>query len=200
MYWWGIDQSRTDEPKKFLKAGTRICFDELYKSEMGNTVLGNMVKDIEERYRSLWADWRVERRFVDPANKAARHDWHALGLKTQFLCTRSIPEQIRTCNAVLKDDLFAYDATKVKMFPLEAEAYHYPEKKGGVEYDPEIPVDDFNHTMSEFRYTMENLKYLERRGSIIGNIPRFGDKIHQTAPKSPIKSGVARYMPRQNQY
>lgn len=197
VYWWGLDQTRSDAPSKLLKAGTRVCFAELYKSEMGNTVLGHEVKRMEEEWRRVYPDFKVEKRFVDPANLAARHDWFAIGLRTQFFCTRSIPEQIRTCNAVLKDDLFVYDAVNVKMFPLEAEAYHYPEKKSGLEYDPEIPVDDFNHTMSNFRYTMENLKYLERRGSIIGNVPKSGDKIHRTAPKNPTKSGVSRYMPRE---
>jgi len=196
VLWWGIDQARTDEPIKMLKAGTRICFDEIYIAEIGNNELGLIVKQREKQWKKTYPLFNVERRFVDPANKAARHDWHAMGLKTQFFCTRDIKEQIRTCNTVLKEDLFVYDDTKVKMFTLEADAYHYPEKKVGVEYDPEIPIDDFNHVMSNFRYTMENLKYLERRGSIIGKIPLIGDKIHRTAQKSPVKSSAPRYMPR----
>lgn len=194
--WWGIDQARTDEPAKLLKTGTRVCFDEIYISEIGNNELGLIAKRKEKEWQNIYPKFNVERRFADPANKASRHDWKAMGLTTQFFCTRDIKEQIRTCNNILREDLVVFDADKCKMFPLEAEAYHYPEKKPGMEYDPEIPIDDFNHCMSNFRYTMENLKYLERRGSIIGNIPKTGDRIHLTAEKSPIKSSAPRYMPR----
>lgn len=65
-----------------------------------------------------------------------------------------------------------------------------------MEYDPEIPVDDYNHTISEFRYTMENLKYMERRGAIVGNLPRAGEEKHMTYQKSAVKSSTPRYMPR----
>jgi hypothetical protein len=195
--WWGIDQAKSDDPQRLLKAGTRVCFDEIYISEIGNNELGLRVKRREKEYQDIYPKFHVERRFVDPANKASRHDWHAMGLKTQFLCTRDIKEQIKTCNTILKADDFAYDDVKCKMLPLEAEAYHYPERKASMEYDPEIPIDDFNHVISNFRYVMENLKYLERRGSIIGKIPTFGDRIYRTAKqKSPIKSSAPRYMPR----
>lgn len=196
LYWWGIDQTRTDEPNKLLKAGTRVCFEEIYKAEIGNVELGNMVKKVEAKYKERFPTFKVEKRFVDVANKAARLDWFAMGLPTQFYCTRDIREQIKTCNIVLREDLFALDLGKCGMFTLEAEAYHYPEKKPGAEYDPDIPVDDFNHTMSNFRYTMENLKYLERRGSIAGLAPKASEQRHVTAPKNPTKSSVPRYMPR----
>jgi hypothetical protein len=82
------------------------------------------------------------------------------------------------------------------MFPMEAEAYHYPNKKIGMEYDMEKPVDDFNHTMSNFRYTMENLKILEKKGSITSGTPRTDGRMHETVWKSPTKSSAPRYMPR----
>lgn len=200
IYWWGANQTITDAPEKFLKAGTRVRFDEIYIAEIGNAELAEKVKKREEEWKNTYPGFRVNKRFADVAAKAARLDWHSAGLTTQFYCTRDIKEQIKTCNVILKEDLFAIDLTKSIIFPLEADSYHYPEKKLGMEYDPEIPVDDYNHTMSEFRYTMENLKYMERRGTIIGNLPRTGQERHMTYQKSAAKSSTPRYMPRRPEY
>jgi hypothetical protein len=191
--WWGSDQSRSDKPNKLLKSGTRINFDEIYKSNLGNMELANLVKAKENYWKSKYPDFEVQYRFVDPSNKDNRLDWYSIGLKTQFFCTRSIPEQCRTCNDLLKQDIFVYDSTRVIMFPLEAYAYHYATSRMGKEYDPEIPFDDFNHTCSAWRYAMENLKVLERKGTIRGVVPRSSDKIHYTA-KASTKSSGPRYL------
>jgi hypothetical protein len=187
--------TRGDEPTKLLKAGTRVCFDEIYRAETGNIEIAELINEKEAGYKKQYPDWKVLHRFGDPANAAAIRDFRRLGLIVKFYCTRDILEQIKTCNAVLRDDAFAVDLVSCIMFPQEAAAYHYPGKKPGFEYEQEKPVDDFNHTMSNFRYVMENLKLIEKRGSITGAMPRTGGRIHQTA-KSPVKSGTARYMPR----
>lgn len=192
----GYNQPRSEGPMKLLKAGTRVCFDEIYIAETGNIEVANMVLKKERDYKEKYEGWKVWRRFGDPANAAANKDFRLLGLKTIFVCTRDIIEQIKTCNDLLKKDLFAVDTNKCVMFPQEALAYHYPHKKVGIEYDPEKPVDDFNHTMSNFRYGMENLKVLEKKGSITPGRPNNSDNIHQTAAKSPIRNSAPRYMPR----
>jgi hypothetical protein len=156
-----------------------------------------MIKAKESMYVNKYGpEWKVRWRFDDPAVPTARHDFARMGLKCMFICKRDIIEQIKTCNTLLKDDLIAVDIETCKMFPLEAEAYHYPSKKAGFEYEQEKPVDDFNHTMSNFRYTMENLKILEKKGSITANHPRTDGRVHETVWKSPMKSSAARYMPR----
>lgn len=193
---YGKDQARTDAPMKLLKAGTRVCFDEIYRAETGNIEIAELIKKKEENYKRIYANWKVKYRFGDPANAAAKRDFRRLGLLVAFFCTRDIIEQIKTCNALLREDYFAVDLEKCKMFPLEAAAYHYPGKKPGLEYDPEKPVDDFNHTMSNFRYAMQNLKTLEKRGPVTGGLPVTDGKIYETVRKSPIKSSTPRYLPR----
>ena len=194
---YGRNQTRSEGPMKLLKAGTRVCFDEIYRAETGNIEIAELIKAKEKAYQAKYGpEWKVKWRFDDPAVAAARRDFIRMGLKCMFICTRDIIEQIKTCNAILKDDLFAVDLETVKMFPIEAEAYHYPSKKVGMEYDMEKPVDDFNHTMSNFRYVMENLKILEKKGSITSSGPRTDGNIHGTVWKSPIKSSAKRYMPR----
>lgn len=193
---YGKDQTRTEAPMKLLKAGTRVCFDEIYKAETGNIDIAEMIIAKEKAYKSKYPNFKVKYRFGDPANKPAHFDFRKMGLQVSYFATRDIIEQIKTCNTILKNDLFAVDLNQCKMFPLEAVAYHYPQKRAGIEYDPEKPVDDFNHTMSNFRYAMENLKVIEKRGSITGGVPRTDGTIHETAMKSPIKSSAPRYLPR----
>lgn len=195
---YGKNQARTEGPMKLLKAGTRVCFDEIYKAQTGNAEIAEMILRKEAEYVAKYGkEWKVKWRFGDPAVPTARFDYAKIGVKPIiFICSRDIVEQIKTCNAILRDDLFAVDIESVKMFPLEAEAYHYPTKKIDFEYEMEKPVDDFNHTMSNFRYTMENLKVLEKKGSITASHPRTDGRMHETVWKSPIKSSAARYMPR----
>ncbi len=195
---YGKNQARSEGPMKLLKAGTRVCFDEIYKAETGNIEIAEMILRKEKKYKEKYGkEWKVKWRFGDPAVPTARFDYARVGVKPIiFVCTRDIIEQIKTCNSILRDDLFAVDLETVKMFPIEAEAYHYPNKRSGMEYDMEKPVDDFNHTMSNFRYTMENLKVLEKKGSITASHPATDGRIHGTVTKSPIKSSAPRYMPR----
>lgn len=183
------------KPTKLLKRGTRVCFDELYIANVGNYELADLVVQREKRYKDRWQHWNVVRRFPDPANLQARRDWnaHKPPLHTVYYVTRDIKEQIKTCRQILREDLFAVDILKCEMMPKEFDAYHYPEKKPGLIDDPEIPVDDFNHTMSNFRYTMENLKHLEKRMGGNPSLPATSARTHRT--KSPVKSSAPRYLP-----
>jgi hypothetical protein len=93
----------------------------------------------------------------------------------------------------MRDDQFAIDLIRCEMMQHEFDAYHYPEKKDQFIDDPEIPIDDFNHTMSNFRYTMENLKHIEKKIQVKPGVPGSGTSPHTT--KSPIKSSTPRYHP-----
>lgn len=162
---------------------------------MGNTELGNIVIDRENSWREIHPEFQIKRRFADPANLGARADWARHPVKpmpTSFFCTRDIKEQIKTGNHILKADMFAVDVIRCKVMPLEFDAYHYPEKKAGMVDDPEVPVDDFNHIMSNFRYFVENMKYLLRRTGNKPKRPRAGSPRYT---KSPVKSGAPRYLP-----
>lgn len=201
MYVHGINQMREDKPNKLLKAGTRVCFDEVYIAEIGNSQLAQMALRKEREWKDKYEDWKVFRRFADVAAKAARLDWAALSpvaMPTQYYVTRDIKEHLKTCNQVLDDKIFAVDTTRCKMFVEEAEAYHYPPKKPELEYDPELPIDDFNHCMSNFRYVMENLKWMESHGMLKPrkSLPKTGGSYERAwKGSSPIKSGAARYLP-----
>ena len=92
------------------------------------------------------------------------------------------------------------DVTRCEMFQEEAEFYHYPKKITGRLEDPEIPVDDFNHVMSNFRYTMMNLSVLDRKrqGKPGGRaLPKADQAVHRSAVKS-TGAGASRYAPRED--
>lgn len=191
--WWGADQAKTDYPNRLVKAGTKIIFDEIYKAEVGNMEIASMVIDREKGWRKIYPEFDVQFRFVDPSNQDNRRDWHAIGLKTHFFCTRSIPEQCRTVNDLIKEDLLLFDSTRCIMLPLEMNAYHYPDSRVGMEYNKETPVDDYNHTVSAIRYTIENLKVIDRKGLSKVGLPMSSGG-HYTS-KSPIKHSAPRYLP-----
>jgi len=192
---YSIDQERSEEPAKILKEGTRVCFDEVYISNISNVQLADLVRAKEQAYKKQYKDFSVRYRFADPAAASARMEFAVQKMPTVFFCTRDIISQVKTVNDLLKDDMFAVDITQVEMLPLEMEAYSYPQKKMGVINDPEKPIDDFNHQVSAARYTLEHLKFLEGGGEKRGfSVPVAGNKSHKTANAS--KSSAPRYLPR----
>lgn len=195
---FGKDQKGDEEPTKLVKGGARVCFDEIYRAEISPSELADLVIAKEASWTRYHPRFKVERRFADPAGKSARLEWAAhkpIALPTQFFCTRDIKEQIRTCRDILREDLFAVDLIRCPMFVEEAEAYHYPHKKLDIIDDPEKPIDDFNHIMSEFRYTMENLKIIEVGNNKGKLLPKTSKQLHKTANYA--KSSAPRYLPRE---
>jgi hypothetical protein len=198
---YGFFQTKEEEPRKRLKAGTRVCFDEIYVAEGGNVALANMVVNKEVLWKKQVPGFRVAKRFADVQAKAARLDWaaHTPSLPTVWYGTRDIPEQIKVCREFLSDDAIAVDTVRCPMWCEEAEAYRYPRKSGRKVDDPEVPVDDFNHAMSDFRYFMINIHAIERRSR--GNRPgerarpATSDHIHRSSQKS----SAPRYLPREHE-
>jgi hypothetical protein len=192
---YSIEQEKGDEPNKLLKEGTRVCFDEIYISNISNVQLADLVRAKEIAYKKKYSDFAVRYRFADPAAASARMEFAVQKMPTVFFCTRDISSQVKTVNDLLKDDMFAIDMMQVEMLPLEMEAYSYPQKKMGVVDDPEKPIDDFNHQVSAARYCLEHLKFLEGGGEKRSlAMPMAGNKSHKTANAS--KSSAPRYLPR----
>ena len=192
---YGHDQSYKDEPKKRLKAGTVVCFDEIYIAEIGNVELADMVVAREAMWKEKYPDFKIKRRFGDIAAKAARKDWekHKPPLYVVYYVTREVEEHIKTCKDALNSDLFAVATDRCENWCNEIEAWPWQKKKPNTIDEPIKPVDDFNHCMSNFRYAMENIKYIGRR-SPTNKKPKFGRKKH--IMKNVAKSGAPRYLPR----
>jgi hypothetical protein len=195
----GVHQARDEKPDKLLKKGTLVAFDEIYIAEIGNNALASMVVRKERVWaRALKGEFRTRGRFADPAQKAARLDWakNKPKLKSLWYCTRDQKEQIKTVVEMVDDDLVAVDIDRCPMWLEEAEAWHYPDPRKDFVDDPEIPVDDFNHQMSNFRYVAENIKVLERKGSGVKSRPKSNDRPHRSRVRASGDSYVStRRMP-----
>jgi hypothetical protein len=164
-----------------LRQGTRVCFDEIYKAEISNTQVCDLIVRREAMWRNRYPTFRVRHRFADPQGKAARLDMarHKPSLQTIFVTSRDVKEHVKICSYLIENDLFVVD-TRCEFFIAEIESYHYPKKKAGMVDDPEIPVDDFDHTQSNFRYCMANLDTILRSGLRTNLPPKGSGQQHQT--------------------
>jgi len=153
-------------PKVRVKEGTIVCFDEIYKAEIGNDKLGDMVIAREARWAVLSPGFRISARFADPQGKAARMDWREKGLKTEWHSTREFDEHIKSIRSYMDDDLLRTDA-RCEMWLKERKDWRKHE-------ETLKQIDEFNHCMSNFRYAVENIKKMRRRFNRSQNRPAAG--------------------------
>jgi hypothetical protein len=144
-------------PKR-LKEGTVVCFDEIYKAEIGNEKLADMVVLKEAGWRIVYPEWRVYERFADPQGKAARTDWrdHDPPLITKWHTTREFEEHVKAVKSLFEDDLFYVDTNRCPMWNSEAKSWRRKP-------DSDDQLDEANHCMSNFRYAIANIKKVKRR-------------------------------------
>jgi hypothetical protein len=180
---------------KRLKQGTYVFFDEIYKAEIGNTKLAKEIKRREATWRSVVPYFRVKARHPDPQGKAARQDLRDEGIQTIWNATRDIKEHIKLVTGLVEDDMFAIDINRCEMTVEEIESWHYPRKRAGMTDDPEVPVSDFDHTMSAMRYGIVNTfksKKGSRRAPASTNTHRTLplDDVRRAMPAAAAKQGI----------
>lgn len=141
---------------KRLPEGSIICFDEIYKAEIGNDRLAQMVKLKEAMWRREFQGWNVKERFADPQGKAARLDWRQAGLRTSWHVTREFEEHIKVITDLFDANLFFVDGDKCPMWVREAKEWRRNPNTGQ-------QLDIFNHCMSNFRYAVANIQKLHKR-------------------------------------
>lgn len=159
-----------------LPQGAYIYFDEIYKAEISNNKLADLICDRESRWRQEAPGFRVHSRFCDPQGKAARLDLrnHNPALPSVWHTTRDVREHLKLVNELFSTEMIVIDATRCLMMVEEIEAWHYPRSRSSAVDDPEIPVSDFDHAMSAMRYS-------------IANVARLGGRV--SAALGPISSG-----------
>jgi hypothetical protein len=137
---------------KQLNPGDLIAFDEIYVTEIGNVALADLAVIRENEWKLKHQFFRVAERYADIAAKSARLDWrsHTPPLPTVWRITREIDEHIILCQEVVDNFTFYVDVNRCPMFCEEAEAWQIDPATGN-------QIDEFNHCMSEFRYTVANI-------------------------------------------
>lgn len=151
--------------RRRLPEGSIVAFDEFYKAEIGNNKLAEEIVRRENFWKTKFPGFQVVRRFADPQGKAARLDLlhYTTSIRTSFYVSRDVKEHIKALVALIDDDLFYVDTVRCPMWVAEAQAWHYPKQKAGMIDDPDIPVNDFDHTMAATRYGVSNILYMEKR-------------------------------------
>lgn len=151
-----------------IPEGSLICFDEIYRAEIGNVRLAELIVNREVAWRQRHGrTWRVRARFYDPQAKAAKLDFakHSPPLRlVRYFQDRDVKEHIKLVCELVDDDRFYVDVERCGSFVDEILAWHYPVKRPGMLDDPEKPVEDFDHCMSNFRYCVQNLRAIQRYG------------------------------------
>lgn len=139
-----------------LPEESAVCFDELYRAEIGNYELADMIVSRESRWRRELGAFRVAMRFYDPAAKGAQLDFaaHQPPLKLVRYLTREVEEHIKIINTETSRDRFYVAGNRCPMMIEEIEEWHR-DRYGTI-------VDDFDHAMSDLRYFYGNLNAIGR--------------------------------------
>lgn len=155
--------TRYDNQEIELPVGARVFFDEIYKAEISNTELAEMIVAKERYYEAKYEGWKVEDRFVDPAGKAARLEFRKYKppLVTHFYATREVSEHIKWQKHLIENDMLFVDLDGCPMFIEEIEIYHYPEQKAGDLDKPDAPEKEYDHALDAGRYGIANIHMIE---------------------------------------
>lgn len=171
-----------------LKQGSRVLFDELYISGVGNSRLAELIAEQEKKWRSKHPTFRVAGRFADPQGRAARLDLARAEtpIKTQWMTTRDVKEHIKIMVELIDDRMLFVDVERCEMWCEEIESWHYPNKNMSLVDDPELPVKDFDHAMDASRYGLANIHALENshKGDRKNSLPTSSKKVKYNMPQS----------------
>lgn len=158
-----------------IKEGSLICFDEIYKTEIGIDDLAKLVKKMHAPYKARFTDaWKISGRFADPQGKSQRLDFKKQGLPCDWKTTRDFDTQIEwLVREFWERDRMRFVLGKAPMFALEAQSWQKDPNTGK-------QIDTFNHCMSDLRYCVANIRTLTRREKR-GTVPRTNKRRYRTA-------------------
>lgn len=133
-----------------VPAGSIVCFDEIYITEIGNIELATMTKAKLTKWQMIYEGFDFDEIYADIAAKAARIDWAANDLPCTWRITREVEDHILKCQEIVDARRFFVDIESCPMFCDEAESWQRDPQTGR-------QIDTYNHCMSDFRYTVANL-------------------------------------------
>lgn len=174
--------------------GSIVCFDEIYRSGVGNAQLAKMVNVRESAWRRRHPRFRPSYRFYDVQSKVGKLDFADADppLRLQNFVPKDVKREVQLVVSAFEDGKFFVDAEACPQFVDEIENWHYPRKKAMMVDDPETPVDDYDHSMSAMRYFLANLRHVQKAHSQKRTAPRSGSGGHRTPmPGTPTGGGPA---------
>jgi hypothetical protein len=159
--------------KVMIKEGTLVIFDEIYKSQISDRQLADLIVAKEAWYKQIYGpEWRVvpNGRFPDPANPSGRMEFssHEPPLPTTFKATREFLQHVRYYVGLFEEDRYRV-VKRCENHIAEIGTWTRNEKKPIDPRTGEHPeLEEFNHSMAAGRYLIANLHVIERRRMMRG--------------------------------
>jgi hypothetical protein len=136
-----------------IPEGTKILFDELYKSDIGNEDASEMIKQKEEEYRNIFPEFEVFARFGDRAAFAARKDFAKWGLPCSWpAVTRDRAEHLQRLRTLIQHDEFMVVTDNCPVFCEQISVWNINGKK------------KFDDMVDSVLYNYSNIYALEEKG------------------------------------
>ena len=136
-----------------IPEGTKILFDELYKSDIGNEDASELIKQKEEEYRNMFPEFEVFARFGDRAAFAARKDFAKWGLPCSWpAVTRDRAEHLQRLRTLIQHDEFMVVTENCPVFCEQISVWNLNGKK------------KFDDMMDSVLYNYSNIYALEEKG------------------------------------
>lgn len=134
---------------RVIPAGSVVRFAEIYRAQIGNIQLGEMVIAQENEFMLRWPGWRVKERYCDMASLAARLDWRdQLGLDAMSWVKKDFDTEVKMVRSAVGSRYFYID---IPACPWGDKAMRAWRQINGHE------VHDWaTHPMAEMRYFESN--------------------------------------------
>lgn len=148
-----IEAENNNGVKTRIPEGTKILFDELYKSDIGNEDASEMIKQKEEEYRNVFPEFEVFARFGDRAAFAARKDFSKWGLPCSWpAVTRDRAEHLQRLRTLIQHDEFMVATDNCPVFCEQISVWNLNGKK------------KFDDMVDSVLYNYSNIYALEEKG------------------------------------
>lgn len=148
-----IHQTQSEEPRKLMKRGSVVVFDELYRAEVGDNQLHDMIREREAEWRRRFLDFPSSdyvRRFYDEQGRGAVLNWQKRGFLMVRVTGKSTQRDINALVELVDDDMLFISLPRVEMLPLEIQGWRW---KPGRQTFFDFP----NHSLDALRYGVANL-------------------------------------------
>lgn len=141
---------------KTLHAGSVVRFAEIYKDQIGDVELGQMVIDREREWMLRWPGWQVHERYCDVANRSGILNWRdQCGLVAFSRVQKDFKQEVKMVRSRAGGRRFYVDIRECPMFDKAIRAWH---QENGHE------VHDWStHPTAELRYFESNYQVHERK-------------------------------------
>lgn len=135
--------------RRVLPAGSVVRFGEIYREQIGNIELGELVLARESEWMLRWPGWRVKERYCDMAGLAPRLDWRdQLDLHAFSRVKKEFDNEVKMVRALVGGRYFYID---IPACPWGDKAMHAWRQANGHEIH-----DWASHPMAEMRYFESN--------------------------------------------